>query len=133
MNGETSKVQVALIDDAPEEGELYRRYLAEMAVPATLIWHAETISEAVEALATTEPEILFLDHSVPPFLTVNESLPRLRETGYIGPIIATSMARNIAIGASAQAELAGRLAKDELTPELLFETIARCLPSKLEA
>lgn len=80
--------KVLIVDDNDTQHELFRCYA--LAASEMELVHAVTLEQAVECLDNSSPDIVLLDNRLPPYSDCGQTLPRIRETGFLGKIVVIS-------------------------------------------
>lgn len=81
---------VLIIDDDLVLCELYNAYFEAEGMSD---WYAQGESDlerALEIIATDKPEIIFLDNRLPPYDDFTESLQKIIDIGFTGPVVVQS-------------------------------------------
>lgn len=84
--------KLLIIDDNDTQHELFRCFAAPAANIELL--HATTIEQAVDVIEETNPDIVFLDYQLVPHKNCGQTLPRIRDAGFVGKVIVISSSIN---------------------------------------
>lgn len=83
----TTVVKIMLIDDDPAEELIFRAQMKKVVAYDIEMLYAVGIENAVEQFNNgAHVDLVLLDNRLGPGEDFRESVPRLRQTGYIGPI-----------------------------------------------
>lgn len=80
-------VNILLIDDDPAEEMIFRARMKKVVAYDIRMHYAATLTDAVRMIGEGVPvDMVLLDNRLGPGEDFRESVPRLRQSGYIGPI-----------------------------------------------
>ena len=119
---------ILIVDDSPEDREVYRRYLGKGSLVSYKIIEAESGADGLEQLALLQPDLILLDYLLPDF----DGLELIEEfkiqIGLIPPIIMLTGQGNEIIAVEAmKSGVKDYLVKNKLTPEILQSAIKNVL------
>ncbi len=77
-----------LIDDNDHQHELFRCYA--MLADTLELAHARSLEEAVNTLADDLPDVVLLDNRLHPYRDYRQTVPKLRQAGFVGKIVLIS-------------------------------------------
>ena len=126
MNG--NRYNILVIDDNPEDREVYRRYLNGKARSSYKIIEAELGEDGLEKLVSSQPDLVLLDYVLPDF-TGLEFIQELKaQKRQIPPVIMLTGQGNEAIAVEAMKNgVKDYLVKSRLTRETLIASIHNVL------
>jgi len=108
-----------IVDDSPEDRELYRRYLQHDSEYSYIIWEASLGQQSLDHLQQQQPDAILLDYQLPDldgleFLAQLQASPQTRDL----PVIVITGQGNETIAVQAmKAGAQDYLVKDQVTPE----------------
>ncbi|MBD9373791.1 hypothetical protein IB238_14275 [Rhizobium sp. ARZ01] len=84
----TVTVNILLVDDDPAENVIMRALMRKVANVAIKLHYVETVEAALEFIRSGEPrlDMILMDNRLHPQADFRETVPELRQNGYIGPI-----------------------------------------------
>ena len=83
---EKQSISILFIDDNPEEFDILQKRMALAPESGIVMHYAISIEEALEELRKTSIDIILIDNQLLPNNDFRETVPVLRQSGYIGPI-----------------------------------------------
>jgi DNA-binding NarL/FixJ family response regulator len=89
--GRKSVVKVLFVDDEFIEFRSLRKTVADLSEPQVDMDYAQSITDALSKLADTRFDLILLDNRLLPNADFRETVPKLRGSGYTGPIGVVSM------------------------------------------
>ncbi len=89
--GRKSVVKVLFVDDEFIEFRSLKKTVAELSEPQVDMDYAQSIADALSKLADTRFDLILLDNRLLPNADFRETVPKLRGSGYTGPIGVVSM------------------------------------------
>lgn len=127
MIAASSPIQILIIDDSPEDREVYRRYLDRKEFEHQII-EAETGEEGFEILDNSVPDLILLDYLLPDCNGLDFTIELQSQTSQIPPIIMLTGqgSEGIAVEVMKQG-VKDYLVKDKLTPEIFVSSIINVL------
>lgn len=84
-------VKILFVDDEVIEFRSLKRKLAMLSEPPVAIEYAQSIDDALEKLGADKFDLILLDNRLLPNADFRETVPKLRGSGYTGPIGVVSM------------------------------------------
>lgn len=91
----TTSIPILLVDDDPAENLIMRALMRKVTSATIELHYCETIAAALDFLSSGKPVALVLmDNRLQPLCDFRETVPALRQQGFIGPIgvISSSLA-----------------------------------------
>ena len=84
----TVTVNILLVDDDPAENVIMRALMRKVANVEIKLHYVETVEAALEFIRTGEPplDMILMDNRLQLQADFRETVPELRQNGYIGPI-----------------------------------------------
>ncbi|NHT74253.1 response regulator [Ferranicluibacter rubi] len=80
-------VQILLIDDEPAEHVILRRLMSKVQAFAIQLHYCETIEAALPLLERGTPvSMVLVDNRLPPHGDFRDTVPQIRQKGFIGPV-----------------------------------------------
>lgn len=81
-------VNILLVDDDPAENVIMRALMRKVANLEIKLHYVETIEAALEFIRSGEPrfDMILMDNRLQPQVDFRQTVPELRQNGYIGPI-----------------------------------------------
>ncbi|MFB2549620.1 response regulator [Ensifer soli] len=95
VTGMRDKIHILLVDDDPAENLILRRLIRKVASTEIELHYAETIEAALALLQSGAPiNMILMDNRLQPQCDFRETVPAMRQQGFIGPIgvISSSLA-----------------------------------------
>jgi DNA-binding NarL/FixJ family response regulator len=89
--GRKNVVKVLFVDDEFIEFRSLKKTVAELSEPQVDMDYAQSITDALSKLADTRFDLILLDNRLLPNADFRETVPKLRGSGYTGPIGVVSM------------------------------------------
>lgn len=84
----TAPVNILLVDDDPAENVIMRALMRKVANVAIKLHYVETVEAALAFIRSADPQLdlILMDNRLQPQADFRETVPELRQNGYIGPI-----------------------------------------------
>lgn len=83
----TTPLHILLIDDEPAEYVILRRLMTKVQAFAIQLHYCDTIDAALTLLDSGTPVAMVLvDNRLPPHCDFRETVPLIRQKGFIGPV-----------------------------------------------
>lgn len=81
-------VNILLVDDDPAENVIMRALMRKVANVEIKLHYVETVEAALEFIRSGDPQLdmILMDNRLQPQADFRETVPELRQNGYIGPI-----------------------------------------------
>jgi DNA-binding NarL/FixJ family response regulator len=117
-------VRVLFVDDEFIEFRSLRKKVAELTEPPVAMEYAQSVDDALTQLSDRKFDLILLDNRLLPNADFRETVPKLRGSGYTGPIGVVSM--NFSAGYFQQFPDYGvdfRIGKEEIDVETLQHII----------
>ncbi|OCJ17643.1 hypothetical protein A6U87_01525 [Rhizobium sp. AC44/96] len=89
--GRKNVVKVLFVDDEFIEFRSLKKTVADLSEPQVDMDYAQSITDALSKLADTRFDLILLDNRLLPNADFRETVPKLRGSGYTGPIGVVSM------------------------------------------
>lgn len=81
-------VNILLVDDDPAENVIMRALMRKVTNVEIKLHYVETVEAALEFIRSGDPQLdmILMDNRLQPQADFRETVPELRQNGYIGPI-----------------------------------------------
>ncbi|SIQ53215.1 CheY chemotaxis protein or a CheY-like REC (receiver) domain [Rhizobium sp. RU20A] len=80
-------VSLLLVDDDPNEDVILRRMAAKVSTISIVLHYRQTIADALDFIRTQDGlHLVLMDNRLHPTVDFRETVPALRQAGFIGPI-----------------------------------------------
>ena len=130
MKISVNRLKILVIDDDVIQNKLMSVYLSRLNLNNATDY-ALTIDDAVLAIKSQRPDIIFLDNRIPPEIDFRPSLERIRSAGFDGPVVVQSVAiEDITAKEASACGVMRVIDKFELNEGVLEELVAACWSSK---
>lgn len=124
----SNQYTILIIDDSPEDREVYRRYLSKQAIPTYQIIEAESGEEGLEQLELEQPDLILLDYLLPDFTGLELIEELQKQIRLIPPIIMLTGQGNEVIAVEAmKSRVKDYLIKGKFTLETLTTSVKNVL------
>ena len=121
-----SPIQILIVDDSPEDREVYKRYLNKKFEHRVI--EAESGEEALEILEDSVPDIILLDYLLPDCSGLDFIIELQSQRSLIPPIVMLTGQGSESVAVEAMKRgVKDYLVKDKLTPEILSSSITNVL------
>lgn len=84
----TAPINILLVDDDPAENVILRAVMRKVSDFGVTLHYVETVEAALEFIRAGNPklDLILMDNRLHPQADFRETVPELRQNGYIGPI-----------------------------------------------
>ena len=121
-----SPIKILIVEDSPEDREVYKRYLDKKFEHQ--IVEAESGEEGLEILENSAPDIILLDYLLPDCSGLDFIVELQSQNSLIPPIVMLTGQGNEGVAVEAMKRgVKDYLVKDKLTPEILASSITNVL------
>jgi len=86
INPEKTPISILFIDDNPEELDYLQKRMALVPQSGIVLHYVISIEEALEEFRKTSIDMILIDNQLLPNNDFRETVPVLRQSGYIGPV-----------------------------------------------
>ena len=126
MNVALSPIQILVVDDSPQDREVYKRYLNKKFKHQ--ITEAESGEEGLEILENLAPDIILLDYLLPDCSGLDFIIELQSQRSQIPPIVMLTGQGSEGVAVEAMKRgVKDYLVKDKLTPDILSSSIINVL------
>lgn len=122
--GRSDSVRLLFVDDEVIEFRSLKKTMAALTEPVVVMDYAQSVQDALAKLKSDAFDLILLDNRLLPNADFRETVPKLRASGYTGPIGVVSM--DVSDGYFQQFQDYGvdfRVGKDEIDVETLQHII----------
>ncbi len=128
MNTVSDNLKILIVDDSPEDREVYTRHLKKcMDASSYCTFESETGQEGIQLCKDENPDCILLDYLLPDMDGL-EFLSILKEKGYPGAVIMLTGQGSEAVAVDAMKSGAqDYLVKDKFSPEALHNAIVKAI------
>ena len=121
-----SPIKILIVDDSPEDREVYKRYLNNQFEHQII--EAESGEEGLEMLEVSAPDIILLDYLLPDSSGLDFIVELQSQRSLIPPIVMLTGQGSQSVAVEAMKRgVKDYLVKDKLTPEILTSSITNVL------
>ena len=115
----SSPIQILIVDDSPEDRQVYKRYLNKKGFEHQII-EAESGEEGLEILDNSAPDLILLDYLLPDCNGLDFIIELQSQRSLIPPIIMLTGQGSEGVAVEVMKRgVKDYLVKDKLTPEIL--------------
>ena len=127
MIAASSPIQILIVDDSPEDREVYRRYLDRKGFKHQII-EAESGEEGLEILDNSVPDLILLDYLLPDCNGLDFIIELQSQRSLVPPIIMLTGQGSEGIAVEVMKRgVKDYLVKDRLSPEILVSSVVNVL------